>query len=471
MKKLALILMMCVLTSLSGFAVQVPQQVQDYVNQTFPDTNFRFDGAIILPDNTMYLPVFPSKEDKVDTVAIKSVYPLNTTLKNKPDMVILNNGYVLLKVINTNGRKTVLNMTNPPNELQSGLLPQDILLPKGLVIPETLKGIIGDIDVSIVEDTGLRVNNARFAGTKKTVPVGQLNGKSFYIAPGVNKNIQIVSSNSKVPAYGLEQDKIINDMKSWDGKFLLVTYFDSTEMNVISLMDEKVIKTVHFNSVPEQIIIDKENKVAYISSGENSSVYVFSLETMTLKRRLKINGKCEKLTLSKDGDKIFYVDRNTNTIWSIELNNNYLLKSIGTFPNISEIAYVNGKVYVISRTKNRLAIVDYETLQLLKELEVCEKPVDLFVKDNELYILGASDNILEVLDTETDTITDKLYLNTNAFATNITQIENTDLIMITNARSGMYSVVDTINKDIVKTSPLDVPVRSIVILDTVKTIK
>jgi len=471
MKKLLLILSMFVLTSLSGFAVQVPQQVQDYVNKTFPDTNFRFDGAIILPDNTMYLPVFPSKEEKVDNIEIKSVYPLNTTLKNKPDMVIFNSGYVLLKVINTNGRKTVLDMTNPPNELQSGVLPQDILLPKGLVIPETLKGIIGDIDVSVAQDTGLRVNNARSAGAKKTVPVQQLNGKSFYIAPGVNKNIQIVNSNSKVPAYGLEQDKIINDLKSWDGKFLLVTYFDSNEMNVISLMDEKVIKTVRFNSAPEQIIIDKENKIAYISSGENSSVYVFSLETMTLKRQLKINGKCEKLTLSPDGEKIFYVDRNTNTIWSIELNNNYLLKSIGTFPNISEIAYVNGKIYVVSRTKNRLAIVDYETLQLVKELEVCEKPVDLFVKDNELYILGASDNILEVLNTETDIITDKLYLNTNAFATNITQIENTDLIMITNARSGMYSVVDTVNKEIVKTSPLDVPVRSIVILDTVKTIK
>ncbi len=462
---------MFVFTMVSTFAVQVPQEVQDFVIQTFPDTNFRFDGAIILPDNTMYLPVFPSKTENVENVSIKSVYPLNTTLKQKPDMIILNNRYSLLKVININGRKTVLNMTNPPEELQSGLLPQDILLPKGLVIPETLKGIIGDIDVSIAQDTGLRVNNARSAGSKRTVPIEQLNGKSFYIAPGVNKNIQIVNSNSKVPTYGLEQDFIINDLKGWDGKYLLVTYFDSNIINIISLMDEKVIKTVHFNSTPEQILIDKDKKTAYISSGEDSSIYVFSLETMTLKRQLKINGKCEKLTLSSDGSKIFYVDRNTNTIWSVELDNNYLLKSIGIFPNISEIAYVNGKIYVISRTKNRLAIVDYNTLQLIKELEVCEKPVDLYVSGEELYILGAADNILEVLDTTTDTITDKLYLNTNSFATNITPIENTEMLMITNARAGMYTVIDFVTKDIVKTSPLDVPVRSIVIFDTVKTIK
>ena len=43
--------------------------------------------------------------------------------------------------------------------------------------------------------------------------------------------------------------------------------------------------------------------------------------------------------------------------------------------------------------------------------------------------------------------------------------------MVTNARPGMYSVVDTEYKDIIKTSPLNVPVRSIVVLDKVKTIK
>ena len=129
------------------------------------------------------------------------------------------------------------------------------------------------------------------------------------------------------------------------------------------------------------------------------------------------------------------------------------------------------KIYIISRTKNRLAIVDYETLGFLAELEVCEKPVDLYAHNGELFILGAQDNIVEVLNTKDDIVTDKLFLNTNAFATNITPIENSNLIMITNARSGLYSVIDTDTKEIVKTSPIDVPVRTIVITNRVKTIK
>ncbi|MGN0031598.1 MAG: YncE family protein [Candidatus Gastranaerophilaceae bacterium] len=471
MQKLLSALGLSLLLSCSAMAAQVPQEVQDFINKDFPNTNFRFDGAIVLPDNTMYLPVFPAKTDKLDNLSIKSVYPLNTTMKQKPDLMILNNNFVLLKVINTNGKKTVINLKEVPEELQSALLPQDILLPKGLVLPENLKGIIGDIDVSVTQDTGLKINNTRKKAQKSTTPVEPLENKTFYVSSGVNKNIQVIQSNSRVPEYSLQQKAVINDIKAYNNEFMLVTYFDSKVMNIISLMDEKVIKEVNFETCPEQIIIDNDKKLAYITSSTNSSVYVFSLETMTLKRQLKINGLCEKFTLSEDGTKLFYVDRNTDNIWTIELDNNYYLKNIGSFPNVAKIAYVNGEIYIISRTKNRVAIVDYDTVGLISELEVCEKPVDLFAKNNDLYILGAQDNIVEVLDTSEDLITDKLFLNTNAFATNITPIDNSNLIMVTNALSGLYSVIDTETKEVVKTSPIDVPVRAIVVTNKVKTIK
>ena len=471
MRKILTAICLCLLLGTGAMAKQVPQPVQDFINKDFPETNFRFDGAIILPDNTMYLPVFPAKTNNDTELEIKTSYPTNSTMKQKPDMVILDNNFVLLKVINVNGKKTVINLDDTPEELQSGLLPQDILLPKGLVIPTSLEGIIGNIDVTVAEDTGLRINNTRIKGKNSTVPVEPLNGKTFYISSGANKNIQVIHSNAQQPEYALEQDYVINDLKGYNNEFLLVTYFDFKSMNIISLMDEKVIKKVDFDSVPEQILIDNENKLAYITSGSNSSVYIFSLESMTLKKQLKINGKCEKFTLSEDGSKLFYVDRNTNNIWVVDFDKNYKLINIGSFPNVSKIAYANGKIYITSRTKNRIAIVNYKTLEFINELEVCEKPVDLFAKGDDLFILGAQENIIEVLNTKDDVLTDKLFLNTNAFATNITPIANSDLIMITNALSGLYSVIDTDLKEIVKTSPLDVPVREIVVTNTVSTIK
>ena len=277
MRKILAAICLCFIACTSALAAQVPKSVQDFVNKDFPETNFRFDGAIILPDKTMYLPVFPAKTNDAAELQIKTSYPVNAQMKQKPDMLILDNNFVLLKVINTNGKKTVINLNDPPEELQSGLLPQDILLPKGLVIPETLKGIIGDIDVMVTQDTGLRINNNRHKNKKITAPVEPLDGKSFYVSSGVNKNIQVIHTNTQTPEYSLTQEHVINDMKAYNNEFLFVTYFDYKTMNIISLMDEKVIKQVNFETTPEQIIIDNNNKIAYITSGSNSSIYIFSL--------------------------------------------------------------------------------------------------------------------------------------------------------------------------------------------------
>lgn len=470
MKKVLLTALLSVILGSGAFAKEVPQSVKDFINKDFPQTNFRFDGAIILPDNTMYLPLFPAKTNENSELTIKSVYPVNMQMKQKPDMIILDNNFVLLKVININGKKTVINMANVPEEIQSSLLPQDILLPKGLVFPENLKGIIGNVDVTIAQDTGLKINNTKKSGSK-VIPVEELNNKTYYVSTGTNKNIQVIQSDAQIPEYSLKQNYVINDLKTYNNEFLFVTYFDYKTMNIISLMDEKIIKQVNFDSEPEQIMIDENNKLAYITSGSTSNIYVLSLETMTLKKKLKVNGLCEKFTLSEDNSKMFYVDRNTNTIWAIELDNNYLLKNIGTFPNVSKIEYANNKIYIISRTKNRVAIVDYETLEPIDELEVSEKPVDLFAKGDDLFILCAQDNIIDVLNTQENYFTDKLYLNTNAFATKMTPLDNGNMIMVTNALSGLYSIVDSETKEIIKTSPLDVPVRAIAITNRVKTIK
>ncbi len=472
MRKILTGICLSLLVCSTAFGAEVPKSIQDFINKDFPESKFRFDGAILLPDNTMYLPVNPAKIETPEELAIKSSYPENMELKQKPDMIILNNNFILLKVINTNGKKTVVNLMDVPSELQSGLLPQDILLPKGLILPENLKGIIGNLDVTVSQETGLRINNTRKKNKNyETTPVEPLENKSFYISTGSNKNIQVIHSNNKNPEYALEQDYVIYDIKGYNNEFLFVTYFDYKVLNIISLMDEKVIKQIKFETYPEQILIDENNKLAYVTSSSDSSIYVISLETMTLKRQLKINGMCEKFTLSQDGTKMFYVDRKTNDIWTIELDNNYKLTNIGRFPNVSKIAYANDKIYIISRTKSRLAIIDYETKEYITEFDVSEKPVDLLAFNEDLYILSAQENIVEVLNTKEDIITDKLFLNTNAFATNLTPITNSNLIMVTNAMSGLYSVIDTELKEIVKTSPIDVPVREIVITNKVKTIK
>ena len=469
MRKLLLTLLLMTIIPAFAMAAKLPDDVQKYIEQTFPKTNFRFDGVIILPDGTIYLPLFPAKPLEPEELGIKTTVPANKTLSQEPEIVILNNDYVLLKVLDdNNGHRTVLAPSPVPYEISSGLLPQNMLVPRGLIIPENLKGIIGNLKIEMAESKGLKVAVPQNkTGTTTITPAPQLEGKTFYVATGYSKNIQVINSDHKAPAYALLQNHVPNDLAGYNDQYLLITSFDSTILNVISLADEEVIKQIAFTTVPDQIIIDKDKQIAYVSSAVGSSIYVVNLETMTLSKQIKINGMCEKLTLSDDGTKIFYVDKKTNEIWAIELDNNYLLKDIGKFPNVSKIAYSNNKIYITSRTKNHLAIVDYATNGLITETKVCEKPVDMIAYENKLYILGATENVVQVFDTETDALTDSIYLNTKGFSTNINRIEDTNFAIVSDTRAPIYCVLDLATKQVVKASAIEVPIRTIVVTNRV----
>ncbi len=478
MRKLIACLGIMLITSTASIAATVPENIQKYVKNDFPKTTFRFDGVVILPDGTVYLPLFPAKILNPESITLKQTYPAGKKLSEKPNVIVFNNDFVLLKVLtDTNGNKTIYKMANPPLEVRNGLLPQDMLVPKGLVIPENLKSIVGNLEIKTVNDPGIRVESSKpvvtqlSGSTLKTLAqIPQLKNKNFYVSSPYSKNIQVLNLGAKTPEYSLAQTNVPIDMKAFDDKFLLVSAYEKPSVDVISLADDQIIKQIYTKTQPDEILIDKNKNIAYISSSEDSSIYTVNLETMTLSKQIKITGMCEKLTLSGDGTKLFYYDKKTRDIWAIELDNNYLLKEIGKFPNVSKIGFTNNKVYVTSRTKNRLAIIDYQTIGLIAEIEICEKPIDMLAFNDKLFILGAGDNSIQILNTKTDQITDSIYLNTNGFSTKIYRIEGTNIALITDTKASLYTVFDLGMNKVIKSVPIDVPASAIVVTEKVKKI-
>lgn len=476
MRKLIIALAIAAATSVSVYATQLPNDVKNCVTKEFPKTSFRFDGVIILPDGTIYLPLIPSKFDSKAEFKIKQTLPEGKTLAQKPDVVIFTNDYALLKVIvDSKGGKSLAKLAEVPTELRTGLLPQDMLVPTNLIIPQNLKNIIGNLEIPTSKDsivTAPIVQPKTVADNKinSIAQIPQLKNKILYVSTSFSKNIQVVNPEKKVPEYALQQNHIPIMIKGYDDMFLLVTSYGKKAVDVISLADDKVIKQIEIKTQPDEIIIDRKNKIAYISSPEDASIYVLSLETMTLKRQIKLNGMCEKIILSDDGTKIFYNDKQTNTIWAVELDNEYLLKEIGKFPNVSKIAYINGKVYVTSRTKSRLAIIDYETLGLMSENSVSPKPLDMLIYNDNLFVLGASENTIEVIDTTRDKLTDTIVLPTDGFSTKINLIEGTNLALISDAKAGKYVILNLDTKTVVASNPIATPVSSIVVANKIKKI-
>lgn len=473
MRRLLICLGIILSFTTASYAAIVPDIVQNAIKTTFPQTNFRFDGLIILPDNTVYLPVLPAKIINPDKLTIKTTLPTGKSIADKPDVIIFNNDFALLKVlIDSQGNKTVCKIANPPIELRTGLLPQNMLIPKGLIIPDNLNSIVGGLEINSAKMSKIKVENVKpnidkLSGTtlKTLSQIPQLKNKSFYASSPYSRNIQVYNSSTGNSQYTLTQSTIPINMKASNNEFLLVTSFDKPSVDVISLADNQIIKQISTKTQPDEIVIDYNKKIAYISTPDDCSIYTVNLENMTLTKQIRISGMCEKLTLSNDGSKLFYYDKKTNEIWAVELDNNYLLKEIGKFPNVSKIIYANDKIYITSRTKDRLAIIDYNTIGLIGETEICDKPVDMLEFHNRLYILGAGDNSIQILNTKTDEVTNSIYLNTNGFSTKIYNIENTNIAIITDTKASLCTIFDLGTNKVIKTIPLDLPINTIVVTD------
>lgn len=476
MRKFLLLFMFLYFSCIASNAAKIPDDVKAYIEKTVPGTDIRFDGVIILPDNTIYLPLYPSLFTDINKLSIKQSLPEGKGLAQKADVIIFNNDFVMLKVFTDGkGHKTVLHMHNPPLQVRTGLLPQDMLVPSGLVLPENIKGIVGNLKIDIKNEDIIKQTSKEsyeeFLADSEDITnpavIPQFRNKTLFVTTNYSKNIQVLEPAGISPQYSLAQKSIPIDVKAVNkGKFLLVTSYERPFIDVISVADSRFIKQINLGSFPDEIVLDEENDRAYVTSPSASMIYVVDLKTMSLVQKIRINGYCENLILAEG--KMFYTDKLKNDIWAIEPENEYTLKNIGKFPNVSSIAFINNQLFIASRTKSRIAVVDYSTLGLIAEFTTVNKPVKMLVWNDYLYILGAQNNRLQRINLNNGKEIDTVDLDTEGFSTGFKSIDGTDLAIVIDVKQNKYTVVDLARAKVIKTYATTVPIKDVIIADKVK---
>ena len=476
MRKFLLLASIFLLSINSAFSAKIPDEVKSYITNKIPQADIRFDGVITLPDNTIYLPLYPSLFSDIKKLQIKETYPANKEFTDKPDIIIFNNDFVMMKVLSDgDGHRTILHQTNPPLQVRTGLLPQDMLVPSGLIIPENIKGIIGNLKIDTKSEDIIKVKNedsfeeflAKDNSNDSQALIAQLKNKKVYVTTNYSKNIQVLEPAQSAPNYSLAQKSIPVDIKAvHNGKFLLVTTYDRPFIDIVSIADSRFIKQISLGANPEQILLDEANNKAYITAPDDSTIFVLDLNTMSLVQKIKVNGYCEHIFLTED--KLFYTDKLNNEIWAIELKKDYLLKDIGNFPNVSALAFANNKLFIASRTKSRIAVIDYNTLKLITEFTTVNKPTHMMINDGSLYVLGSQNNQIQKINTATNKIECTIPLNTNGFSYGMNRIKDTNLITVSDLKNNIYSIVDLSKDKVLKSYNINIPIKDVIITDKVK---
>lgn len=538
MKLKAIILSMLILciSSVSAYAAQLPRDMKDYLQAQKKVPSIRFDGIVIYNNDVMYLPVIPAYPEKVDTLKIVKTYPLNQSMDSLPDMVLFNNNYALLKIIKAGSNVlTVRNMTDIPSEILTGSLPQDIVVPRGLVFPENLAGILGDVQIpfvgsaksqsfvsgrrSIPLPTGKRVDN-----TKKYQVPAALKNKLFFVNNFQTEYLQVFSSSVSEPLYSLKTSGVMKDVKSFqNGKYLIAATNRQKNLDIIDVADEYVVKHIDLTACPSEIVVDDANNLAYVASVDDESLFIIDLNSFSIKEKVQLVGSPQRMSLSKDGTMLAYVDIKTSDIYILDLKNDYENKLISNYPNVTKLILDDGVVYAVARTAPKLRVIQFDLYQnnktaktkkdkrhdkdindeeknapenltediytnfeyvaarqkeseqngkeetvnyatSIKDVPVGIKPVDMVVYNGNLYVLCAGDNSVYTYNIAGgEVVSSKLPVD--GFSKTFTIVPNSNLAVITNMGDLKYVVYDMAQGKSIQTMPVSEYINSINILE------
>lgn len=526
MKKFLISLIL--LLGLPSFATQLPIEVKNYILKYDEEATIRFDGLITLKDGTFYLPLLPAYEVKDTVFDVKYVYPENKPFNKKPDIVIFSNNYCLLKLIKTKEGLTVTSLNELPVEVRTGLLPQDLLVPKGLVLPDSLIGILGDLSIPLTSNLKITAKQQipQFFVDKEELPktpqkikvISQLEKKQFFITNFNSNYLYIMPSNLRDVQYTLKLDSIPKTVKEIAQKYLMVATNGKTYIDVVDIRNEEIVKQIDLGTTPSEIIITKDEKLAYIVSSDNSYLYVVDIPTMNLIKQIQIKGTPEKIAFSDDETKIIYQDSKTNDIYSVELKNNYINIYQCSVPNVSKLAIINNNVYALARTKNMFRVFPYqefveekkvnddrvfssrksfyvksailktgnvakniyEAEQAAKKQEELEKltrvedglsfklspkPVDMVYKNGMIFVLSAVTNSVDVFNPQANSLEKTVPLKIEGFSTKFNLIKDSNMAIITNVLEKKYVVFDFEKQKVLQVNPIDVPISTLTIVD------
>ena len=379
-KLFAILTLLFLMKGLSSEAVVLPHPLQVYLFNNQAGTSVRFDGLITLPDGTMYLPVIPAVLKDVDKVSVKWTYPANKQLKDVPDIIVFNNNYSLLKVISEGKNKTIASYNHIPNEVKTGVLPQDLLVPNGFYVNEEIAGIIGNLEIPVVNtslkgksfiDLNSAKENIRKAKqekraaktrkkTSKTSMPPQLNNKMYLVTNFDSNYLKIFLPGRPEPIYGLKLKGVLKDAKvTPDGKYLVTAVFGKNTVDIADISNEQIAKSIDLAMQPSEILVDGKSNKAYVLSTEGKSLFIINLSNVTVSEKVELDAVPYRMCLSSDGTQLAYADKMNDTVYVLKLDDDFKNIPVTTIKNVSKLVIDNNRLYAVSRVTNNLKVTDY----------------------------------------------------------------------------------------------------------------
>lgn len=458
----------------TGFAsaTQLPQEITDFIKEKYPEAGIRFDGLVELPDHTSYLPVMPLIYKKSEEPAkVVQTIPADTDFKQKPDMLLFSNNLALLKILKINDELTVKYSGDIPLSVKLGILPQDLIVPHGLILPTELKVILGNLKIPLKpkkdQDDIVFFGDTYEKNEKKVNLINEnendsvicpelkcLKNKVLYTSTFKENFINIINSQTGRITGNLKLPSNPSDMVlTENGRYLLVSSMSTNKIFIIDTYNNSLVKDIESGKLPSSILIPKGSDKAYTANKLSSTVSIIGLTDMALKKTLKVNGSPDNLAFLNEN--IYYNDTDSGNVYALNPDDE-ISTLITNVKNISAMKIYKNHLLMLSRSEGELVVFDLNENKELARIKIGEKPTDIQLseKKGEIYVLSAGSDELNIIDLKEFKIQKTVSLNSGGFPGKIILIENENKALITNNDSYQIAVFDMKKQEIIGHMPI-----------------
>lgn len=458
----------------SAHASKLPDDLWLYIKEQLPNASQRFDSVVVVSSEVMYIPLYPAQASSVDEIKIDYTYPSGKNLTQSPEVVVFNNNFALLKLFkDKKGNYTITSYQDVPMKVKLGIMPQDMLVPPGLKMPDNLKMILGDLLIPSKEDGNLiltadkkDVNSPEPLLENELIPMVELKNKKTYITTSKSKFMYVFDETSKAPLYELKLSGLPSKIvASNNTKFALVVYFANKNLEVIDLKNERIVSQIPLDDTAKDVDVDLKKDVAYVSSQNAKTIYCVDLNSAKLIKAIRLEQSPSRLALSSDGNYLAFVDGLTGELFGLKLDKDVQVNPIAKIKNVSKLICDDKNIYAISRVQNKMYVYNRETFALLDEENLNEKPTDAVLYNGKIFILCAKEGVMDVYDTLSAKITNSQHLEGEGFYSKITPVPNQSNAIITGINSKKFILFDLDKIMTVKKQPAQIDVANMVVVD------
>ncbi|HEY9773664.1 MAG TPA: beta-propeller fold lactonase family protein [Planktothrix sp.] len=413
-----------------GLATRMPPALTLVANHFFSDATVRLDGSIETRSGDIYLPVVPASTPTTDLKkVVVDTFPINAQV---PDVVAFSNGWFYLRVV----RRGVVNTVSLPESLPPAVkkmlladkFPNDLIVPDNMRIPKSMKSMVGDVDIQVVDDAlfakpdfGEELAKSKSAATataavaaatpaspgQKTPAGGESvrKGEVFVTSPGTGK-ITLLDESTLDKVIDFPTDGTPTGMAYGNGKLYIA---DQSKARVMILdVKKKVFLTpidMQPKSAPKGLAILPNGKLLYVSESAANDIAVVETDTDKVLERTHVPPGPGRMAISPNGFSlvVLNVPSGQATIFSTTNQRVVGAVSVGTMPNSVVISKDSNRAYVTNRMANSISIIDIPKRLVIGTIHTGSGPTGMALSadGSKLFVANAKDNLISVYDTST----------------------------------------------------------------------